>query len=123
MELNVVVSFSQRLKELRKKRGLSQTELASVCKLHPSHLSKFESPHKGNEVLPRADVLIKLAKALETTTDFLLLGSNSSRSEKFEMLFSEIDRLSEEDREMVTSVLEAILMRVKGKTKYPKEEG
>lgn len=67
--------FADRLKHIRKKRGLTQKELAKACDLNPTHISKFEAPAKGKQdVYPRTDVLIKLSKALDVSIDYLLLG-------------------------------------------------
>lgn len=58
----------QRIEALRKKRGLTQKELADLINIQRNKLSYYET----DERTPTVSDLIELSKALETTTDFLL---------------------------------------------------
>ena len=60
--------FCGRLRIARKMRGLSQGELASRAGLQPSAISHFEAGRR----VPSCANLIRLAKALEVTSDALL---------------------------------------------------
>ena len=60
--------FSGRLSELMKRNRLSQKELATKAGVTESAMSYYV---KG-ERTPRSDVLARIAKALGTTTDYLL---------------------------------------------------
>ena len=60
--------FSERLKELRKKRGYTQSELAEYMNMRQGSYTKWET----GMTEPRIENLIKLADILNTTTDFLL---------------------------------------------------
>lgn len=60
--------FSERISELMKNNRLSQKELAAKAGVTESAISYYV---KG-ERTPRSDVLTRLAKALGTTTDYLL---------------------------------------------------
>lgn len=57
----------EHIKELRKSRGLSQEELGRIVGVERSAVSKWET----GEAKPRADLLIKLAKALHCKVDDL----------------------------------------------------
>lgn len=57
-----------RLKELRKKNKLTQKELAEKLNLDTSSISKYES----SASTPSQEVLLKLAKLFNVTTDYLL---------------------------------------------------
>ncbi len=60
--------FQQRLKELRKSKGLSQSELGEIIGVTYSSISYWE---KGiNE--PKACYIISLAKFFGVSTDYLL---------------------------------------------------
>ena len=63
--------FADRLKELRKKRGISQGELAALIEVHFTQVSRYER----GETKPNAEAMTKLAKALDTTVDFLMNGT------------------------------------------------
>ncbi len=60
--------FPTILKNCRQDKNLNQTELARKTSLQPSAISHFESGSRK----PSFDNLIKLANALEVTTDYLL---------------------------------------------------
>jgi|AntRauMFilla1563_2_1112583.scaffolds.fasta_scaffold15902_3 transcriptional regulator with XRE-family HTH domain len=59
---------SEKIKEFRIKRGLSQEELSEISKISVRTIQRME---KG-ETKPKGDSLKKIAKALETTTENLL---------------------------------------------------
>ena len=68
--------FSERLIALMKKNRINQKELAQKAGVTESAMSYYV---KGDRT-PRSDVLTRIAKALETTTDYLL-GTSESVSE------------------------------------------
>ena len=60
--------ISNRIKELRKENGLSQIELAELCQVKQSCISKWER----GATLPDIDMVITLTKVLHTSSDYLL---------------------------------------------------
>lgn len=52
----------------RENEGLSQDQLARLCELHPSSISFFETGKRT----PVARTIVKLAEAMNVTTDELL---------------------------------------------------
>ena len=60
--------FSERLKELRLEKGLSQTQLAKETKLSQSAIGYWETSQR----IPNADAVITLAKFFNVSTDYLL---------------------------------------------------
>lgn len=67
-------SFAERLKELRKKAGLTQSGLAETIKLSIKTIQRWEQ----NERQPRMDEIKKLAQALNVTDDELLNGKQET---------------------------------------------
>jgi transcriptional regulator with XRE-family HTH domain len=63
--------FAQRLRELRKNKNLSQTELGQLAGLHYTHIGRFE---RGTS-RPSGDTLKRVADALGVTSDYLLDGA------------------------------------------------
>ncbi|VIQ83164.1 Cro/CI family transcriptional regulator [Streptococcus pneumoniae] len=59
--------FSERLKELRKEKKLTQTELASKLDISQKSYSNWES----GKAEPTLDNIIKLADLLEVSLDWL----------------------------------------------------
>jgi transcriptional regulator with XRE-family HTH domain len=101
-----------RLKLKRLQKGLSQTELAERTQLSHVHVGRIE---KGQSQ-PTADVIRRLAEALEVSSGYLLDGETSeafprhSDPEIYRRL-QEIEQLPEEDREVVMKLIDAFLFR------------
>ena len=62
------MNFNVRLKQLRQKNKLTQSELADILGLKPTAISNYES--KRNE--PSFDKLIALSKYFDVSCDYLL---------------------------------------------------
>lgn len=62
------MNFNLRLKQLRQRHKLTQSELAAILGLKPTAISNYES--KRNE--PSFDKLIALSKYFDVSCDFLL---------------------------------------------------
>lgn len=63
-----MATFSERLKELRKKKKLTQKELAEQVGVQQGAINKWES--EATE--PNLNTVVELAKILSSTTDYLL---------------------------------------------------
>ena len=63
-----MISFSERLKELRKRNNLTQQELADKVGTNRVNVTKWET----GRTEPTLENIVKLAKILDTTTDELL---------------------------------------------------
>ncbi len=57
-----------RIKELRKEQKLKQDELAQLCHVKQSCVSKWER----GATLPDAEMIMRLAKVLKVSADYLL---------------------------------------------------
>jgi transcriptional regulator with XRE-family HTH domain len=103
--------FSRRLRELRDKRGLSQTDLGKLVNVHYTHIGRYEA----GRAKPTAATLQSLAEALGVTTDFLMSGATtelaSARLTDRELLarFQDIERLPDDDKLVVKKLLDAFL--------------
>ncbi len=108
-------SFGERLKELRKQRSLSQTELGELVGLHFTNVSRYE---RGLS-LPGADTLKKIADGLGVSSDYLMSGTveEAARAhfEDRELLnqFKEVDRLSDDKKQFIKRVIDALLVKEK----------
>lgn len=88
--------FAEKLKNLRTAHKMSQKELAERIGIAKSVISFYES----GERFPSYDVLIKISRIFNVTTDFLL------DVERGRMI--DISGLSDEDAAVVASVIEAL---------------
>ncbi|MCL2217197.1 MAG: helix-turn-helix domain-containing protein [Defluviitaleaceae bacterium] len=66
------MNIGKRIKELRSAKGVTQTELAQRIGMTASAISSYEI----GERQPSYDVLIKVAKQFNVTTDYLLGHTN-----------------------------------------------
>ena len=107
--------MKSRIKELRKKRGLMQQRLASELGITQQMLSKYER----DVTLIKVDVLKKIAKYFNVTTDYLLGVSDVKRDLQRQMIMNETldeyydlvevyKELDPYDQEMIWSIIQAV---------------
>ena len=66
------MNFMNRIKELRKKRNITQIRLSIAAEVSQETISAYES----GKAEPKMEKLIKIADFLNTTTDYLLGRTN-----------------------------------------------
>lgn len=107
--------MKSRIKELRKKRGLMQQRLASELGITQQMLSKYER----DVTLIKVDVLKKIAKYFNVTTDYLLGVSDVKRDLQRQMIMNETldeyydlvevyKELDSYDQEMIWSIIQCV---------------
>jgi transcriptional regulator with XRE-family HTH domain len=110
--------IGQRIKECRNAAGLSQKGLADLIDVTPSAVNQYE---KGEKV-PSTETLLKLAKTLGATTDYLLGASKEKDiliDKEVSMAFRDFKGLTRKDR---TNIMDNIaFLRDKAKKKAAKE--
>lgn len=78
-----------RIRQLRKEKGLTQEELAEKAKVSVSFIGHIERMEKQPSVL----TLIDIAKALEISLDFLILGRRNECDHEDCSLYKELSAL------------------------------
>jgi len=107
------MSFSDKIRELRAKKKLSQMKLGELVGIHFTQIGRYER----GEATPSAEVLRKLAEAFEVSTDYLMEGSlgeaAQERIQDKELLhqFNRVQALGEEDRKVIKIFLNAFLTK------------
>lgn len=66
--------IGKRIKELRKRKGLSQEKLAEMCNVSVPHISRIESGNKH----PSLECLVKLGNVLGGTVNTFLYGNQKN---------------------------------------------
>ena len=111
-------NLKDRIKLLRKKKGISQTIMASEIGISYSQYSRYEA--RG--VQPPAETLKKIAENLETTVDYLLYGEEKAQEslQNSELIkqFKEIEKLPENEKNIVIKFLGAFLRDYKTQQAY-----
>lgn len=79
--------FPERLRKLRKKRGLTIKDFSKEINVAASTVSMYESGHRE----PNIDMILMLCKELDTTSDYLLGLSevnNKSTTDNSKLIYS-----------------------------------
>jgi transcriptional regulator with XRE-family HTH domain len=113
--------FGARLLAARRARSMTQTQLADAIGTTQKVISYYEAAG-GN---PSAEIIVKLAKALETTADDLLglldatgqLAAETTDERRVWKRFRQLMNLPEKDRRAVLRMLDSLtkLQQVAGK--------
>lgn len=99
--------FSERINLLMNQYHLTQKQLADKAKVTEAAMSYYV---KG-ERTPRSDVLGRIAKALDTTTDYLLGNSNDltdQSSEQLQYLQRNLGKLDANQLKKAENILKAV---------------
>lgn len=108
-------TLASRLRALRKQRGISQAALAERTAVHFTQISRYER----GESKPNAEAITQLAKALDTTVDYLMNGTtndaatNAGLEKEIISRFKQVQELPLEEKETVLSLLDAYIAKAK----------
>ncbi len=109
------MSIGDRIKELRTKLKMTQTDLANRVGLSYIQVGRYETQKSK----PSSEILQKLAAALETTTDYLMNGGSdevvSAQLTDKELLsqFKEVEKLNKEDKYLIKTFIDAFITKRK----------
>ena len=99
--------FPQRLFTLRKERSLTQLALAEIVGLGITQMKRYEAGTSQ----PTLDVIRRLSQALRVSADELLFGKTErGPDEDLRLQFEAISRFNEDEKKVVRSVLEGLLL-------------
>jgi transcriptional regulator with XRE-family HTH domain len=110
-----------RLLKARKKKGISQQDLGKLAKVHFTNVGKYER----GESVPAADILNRIAKALDVTTDYLLNGTMQDKladaitDEELLSQFRKVEQLPANKKKLVKEFLDALSSKVICKNNSP----
>ena len=102
-----------RLLQARKKKMLSQQELGKLAKVHFTNVGKYER----GEATPAADILNRIAGALEVSPDYLLNGTMQDKSanafsdEELLIQFRKVEKLPADKKRLVKEFLDAFIFK------------
>jgi len=107
------MTIGEKIKRLRKERGLTQEELGNLIGVQKAAINKYET---GIVVNLKREIVHKLAKALDVNPVWLMddesgwppEGASQPLSQEARILARGIDKLSPEQREQALSVIRAM---------------
>ncbi|MBQ9315148.1 MAG: helix-turn-helix transcriptional regulator [Clostridia bacterium] len=97
--------FSQIIKRLRKERGLTQQELASIVGITATGVSYWES---GNS-MPNTSMLDKLSEYFGVTVGYLLGKEEDVNNSKMAVLFRKAEKVSDEQKDKLIAILDSTI--------------
>ena len=106
-------SFENRLKMARNDKKLSQQQLADMVGIHLTNIGRYER----GEANPTANILNKLASALDVTPDFLINGTTNDKADgtisdqELLIQFKKVEQLPEKKKQLVKEFLDAFLFK------------
>ena len=112
--------LGKRIVELRKMKGLSQSDLAQRVSLSYAQIGRYET--KG--VQPPAEILKRMAEALDTTVDFIVNGANDERAKASlkdaELLryFKDMEVLPDSEKSTLVKLIGAYIRDFKARQAY-----
>ena len=108
------MSIGTRIKELRTQKRLKQTELGAIVGLTYVQIGRYEL----GKAEPSSNMLSKLAKALDTTADYLVNDDMSDASITAQLTdrellkqFKEVELFSPEDKQVVKIFIDAFITK------------
>jgi len=108
-EHNIRAACGERLKALRKQKGLTQKEIAAQLKVHATQLNKYEMGLHA----PPPDKLVFLAEFFGVTVDYLLTGGMTDTKPMHHHRLLERFRIAQEfmneDQETLIRLIDAMI--------------
>ena len=104
------MTLGEKIKKIRKEKGWTQNDLGKLVNMHERQISKYEM----NQIKPSSEVIIKIARALKTSSDYLLFDEETEskpstyiKDIKLIELFEKIENMTNKEKETIISVIEA----------------
>lgn len=109
------MTFGEKIRYVRKKRKMSQKQLADLLEIHENLIGRYEN----DATMPTAPVITKICEALDVPADYLLLDKDeksiSSKITDNELLkqFETIEKFSDEDKKVIKILIDAFISKNK----------
>ena len=106
-------TFGERFKNERKKKMLTQDELAQKFLLQKSSISRYEN----NKQMPETDLLKKFADFFDVSVDYLLSGENNEDDidkkidKKIIEIFDSYNKLSDDHKKIINLMIDELLKK------------
>ena len=97
-------SFTDRFYRLLKERNMTQKQIGKLSGMSQNGISSW----KVNGSIPRADVAIRMAKALKVPVEYLVFGEEQDIEPEVYALISEVKTLSKEKQRVIKDLIDAL---------------
>jgi len=99
--------FGDRLTDIRKKKKISQDELAKKIGVHAPVIGRYER----GEVKPSIEVAMNIAEALDVSLDYLVGSTDSQLEKNIVNRIQNIQKLTDEDKGHLFALMDAFLLK------------
>lgn len=104
--------FTERLKQLRSARKMTQTRLAQLLDVSPRVYNRWEN----GVATPHLDTVVRIADILDVSLDELAgrkatNGEANIHNPELHRLYKRVDQLSDEDQKALVVVLDSLVKR------------
>jgi transcriptional regulator with XRE-family HTH domain len=99
------MSFGKRLTQARKKKSISQEELATQLNTKGPVIGRYER----DEMKPSIEVATKMAQLLEVSLDWLVGTTDMELDTNTLNRIQDIDKLNQKDKELVFEFLDSFI--------------
>lgn len=96
-------TLGERIKKARKRLNLTQEQLGEMADVTSAYIGQMER----NERTPSLKRLKKVAKQLDVSVEYLVVGTKSS-AEINEDLKKELDGINEQQKQLITEVIRIV---------------
>jgi transcriptional regulator with XRE-family HTH domain len=96
------MTFFERLEVFMEEKSLSQKDIAMIAEVKPPSVNEW----KTHGTVPKADAVIRLAKALNTSVEYLITGvDDSGFSHEEKELIALYRRLDQHDKGEINEII------------------
>ncbi len=106
--------FGERLLSTRKKKKISQDELAKKIGAHAPIIGRYER----DEVKPSVEIATKIAEALEVSLDYLTGLSDVELDKNVTDVITSLQKLKTEDQQHILTTINALIRDAKARNTY-----
>jgi len=112
MQWTFPMSVSTKLIQLRKKKELTQQQMADAAGLHVNQIKRYES----GAVMPSLEALKKIAITFGASLDELVFDKDErALDERIKLQFEAMSQLDERDKLIIQEVLEGLILKYQAK--------
>jgi len=108
-----MITLGNRIQQLRKEKGMTQTVLAKQINISLPQLVRYET----KDVQPTAETLKLLANVFGVSIDFLVNGDTDEKAEntlndsKLLQQFKAVEKMSKDDKSVVLKLIDAFITK------------
>ena len=101
----IAEKFGQRVRSLRKQRGLSQETLSEMCDLHPTYIGQIERGEKNASL----ETIMRICKGLDVSPSDLFknIGADGEQTAA-EKIYEMILEMPEQKQKAVLDIIKSI---------------